>query len=150
VLAAGGTVARLAGIYAVGRWAVLEKFLEGRAVLEGDGSRVINQIHRDDAASALVCLLNHGGPGIYNVADGRPMTQRELYTAFAEHFGRPLPPTGPVDLDRKRGWTSKRVCNAKLGALGWAPRFQTFQDALAGRVPPAGAKLPVALQPDLR
>lgn len=129
VLAAGGFVARLAGIYGPGRWALLERFLDGRAVIEGGGERIVNQIHRDDAASALVFLASVPGvlPGIYNVVDDSPMTQREAYRCLSEHFGRPLPPDGPVDLSRKRGWTSKRVSNAKLRALGWAPEYPAFR-----------------------
>jgi len=129
VLAAGGTVARLAGIYGPGRWALLEKFLDGRAVIEGDGSRFINQIHRADAASALGFLLDLPA-GIYNVADNTPVTQREVYEAFAKHFERPLPPEGLPDLTRKRGWTHKQVNNAKLRALDWTPLYPSFRDAL--------------------
>ncbi len=130
-LAAGGIVARLAGIYGPGRWALLTKFLDGNAVLEGDENRFINQIHRADAASALVFLLSRSvPPGIYNVSDGAPVTQREMYTAFSEHFQRPLPPVGPPDTARKRGWTHKRVSNAKLRALGWTPMYPSFREAL--------------------
>ena len=130
-LQAGGTVARLAGIYGPGRWALLQKFLEGTAVIEGDGNRWINQIHRADAASALVFLLTHPvPPGIYNVADGSPITQREVFAAFAKHFQRPLPPTGPRDVHSKRGWTHKQVSNAKLRALGWTPMYPDFREVL--------------------
>ena len=130
-LAAGGTVARLAGIYGPDRWALLKKFRDGNAVIEGDGSRWINQIHRADAASALVFLLTRPVPaGIYNVADGTPATQREIYTAFAEHFQRPLPPTGPLETNPKRGWTHKQVSNAKLRSHGWAPMYPSFHEAL--------------------
>ena len=130
-LAAGGTVARLAGIYGPGRWALLQKFLAGDALLEGAGERWINQIHRADAASALVFLLARSIPaGIYNVADNTPVTQREVYAAFAKHFQRPLPPAGPVEINRKRAWTHKQVSNAKLRALGWAPMYPSFREAL--------------------
>lgn len=129
-LEAGGTVARLAGIYGPGRWAPLRKFLAGEAVIEGEGLRWINQIHRADAASALAFLLS-APPGIYNVSDGTPVTQRELYAAFAAHFHRPLPPTGTPSLESKRGWTHKQVVNAKLTALGWRPLYPSFRDALA-------------------
>jgi len=131
VLAAGGLVARLAGIYGPGRWILLEKFLEGRAVIEGDGSKVLNQIHRDDAAAAVVHLLTTDSqPGIYNVADNTPMTQLEAYTLFAEYFGHDLPPYGPIDLNRKRGWTSKHVSNAKMRGLGWNPKYPSMREAL--------------------
>lgn len=131
VLAEGGIVARLAGIYGADRWALLRKFLAGEAVIEGDGLRWLNQIHRADASSALVALLSPSIPaGIYNVADGTPCTQREIFAAFAEHFQRPLPPTGARDVQRKRGWTHKQVSNAKLRALGWLPLFPSFREAL--------------------
>ncbi len=131
VLARGGFVARLAGIYGPRRSVLLAKFLEGRAVIEGDGSRWINQIHRDDAASAIFCLVNGGHPpGVYNVTDDCPLAQRECYEWLAKHFARPLPPSGPIDPNRKRGLTSKRVMNGKLRACGWAPRYASFKDAV--------------------
>src|SRR5437868_5777197 len=78
ILGSGGTVARLAGIYGPTRSVLMRKFLTGEARLEGDGQRWINQIHREDAARALVCLLN-APVGIYNVCDNRPAMQCEIY-----------------------------------------------------------------------
>lgn len=132
VLATGGCVARLAGIYGPGRSVLLKKFFTGEAVLEGDGSRWINQVHRDDIAAALVRLVAAGARGIFNVSDDTPLTQREVYEGLAARLQRPLPPRGPIDPHRKRGWTSKRVSNAKLRALGWVPRYPSFFAALAG------------------
>lgn len=129
VLNAGGTVARLGGIYGPERWALREKFLEGRAVIEGDGRRFINAIHRADAATALSFLLTQP-PGIYNVVDNAPTSQWEAYAVLARHFQRPLPPVAAPDLARKRGWTHKAVSNAKLRALGWSPIYPSFREAL--------------------
>lgn len=131
VLGTGGCVARLAGIYGPGRSVLLKKFLTGEAMLEGGGTRWINQIHRDDIASALARLLERRATGLFNASDDTPMTQREIYTWLATHFARPLPPTGPIDANRKRGVTSKRVSNAKLRGLGWWPRYPSFRDAVA-------------------
>ena len=130
VIARGGCVARLAGIYGPARSVLLKKFTSGEAVIEGDGTRVLNQVHRDDIAAALAHLLESNARGIFNVSDDEPITQRAVYEWLAQHFQKPLPPTGPIDPNRKRGWTSKRVSNAKLRALGWAPRFPTFFDAI--------------------
>jgi len=130
VLARGGTVARLAGIYGPGRSVLLRKFLSGEAVIEGDGRRIVNQAHRDDIASALLTLAGRGVCGIYNLADDAPMSQRDIYSWLAQRFASPFPPSGPIEPNRKRGWTSKRVCNAKLRALGWAPKFPSFFDAV--------------------
>ena len=108
---------------------LLKKFLAGEAIIEGDGGRWLNQIHRDDAAAALVRLAGSDAPpGVYNVADDQPLTQLALYMALAKQYARPLPPTGPVDLHRKRGWTSKRVVNTRLRALGWRPAYPSFLD----------------------
>jgi len=126
----GGTVARLAGIYGPGRSVLLRKFFQGEARIEGDGSRWINQAHRDDIASALAQLVTNGAAGLFNVSDDHPMTQRAIYEWLANRFGYPTPPSGPIDPDRKRGWTSKQVSNAKLRALGWSPRFPSFFDAV--------------------
>ena len=135
-LNAGGTVARLSGIYGPGRSVLLRKFMEGSAVLESGGGRVINQIHRDDAARALLALADSPA-GIYNVSDNTPATQREVYGWIAAHLGRPLPAEGPLDLGRKRGWTNKRVDNSKLRGIGWSPVFSSYSEALSTLV--AGA-----------
>ena len=136
-LSAGGVVARLAGIYGPGRSVYLRKFLEGSAVLEAGGFRWINQIHRDDAARALIFLANPAvRPGVYNVCDGSPVTQRDIYGWVADFLDRPPPPEGPRPSPCKRGWTSKRVRNAKLRSKGWSPLFASFRHALPSLMNP--------------
>lgn len=129
VLEAGGVVARLAGIYGPGRSVILKKFLSGEAIIEEDGRRFLNQIHRDDAVAAIHHLIDSKAAGVFNVCDSEPLTQRGCYEALAEMFDRPLPPCGPRDLNRKRGWTHKQVSNAKLRGAGWAPDYPSFLDA---------------------
>jgi nucleoside-diphosphate-sugar epimerase len=132
VLAAGGTVARLAGLYGPGRSVILRRFLHDEATLEEDGSRYLNQIHRDDAAEALHLLLagpQAPHPGVFLVADDDPMTQIDCYRWLAAHFHKTLPPSAPRDPNRKRGWSHKRISNQKLRALGWQARYPSFRDA---------------------
>ncbi len=139
VLGAAGTVARLAGIYGPGRSVLLRKFFAGTAVLEGNGLRWINQAHRDDIARALWTMGEQSAltaGQIFNVCDDRPITQRDCYEWLAAHFERPLPPLAPPDYDRKRGWTNKRVSNARLHALGWTPDFPSFFDAVQAGLDP--------------
>lgn len=138
VLAAGGLVTRLAGIYGPGRSVILKKFLSGEATLEEDGRRFINQIHRDDAARAIFHLATARPPAhgeIYNLCDSTPLTQLGCYQKLCDIFARPLPPSGPRDLDRKRGWTHKQVSNQKLRDSGWLPQFPSFLDA-SGSIAP--------------
>ena len=131
VLAAGGSVARLTGIYGPGRSMLLRRFLAGDAILEEGGHRWMNQIHRDDATAALLRLADPLlVPGVFNVTDNTPATQREIYGWLAEFLDRPLPPEGPADLNRKRGANSRRISNARLRSLGWTPRYPSYRDAL--------------------
>ncbi len=130
---AGGVVARLAGIYGPGRSVILRKFLSGEAVIEEDGRRFLNQIHRDDAAGAIFHLTSlepFPAGEVFNVCDSVTMRQVEVYRGLAEVFGRELPPRGQKDLNRKRGWTHKDVSNAKLRGTGWEPRYPGFLDAV--------------------
>jgi len=131
-LSAGGAVARLAGIYGPGRSVILKKFLSGEAVIEEDGRRFLNQIHRDDAARAVFHLVTTRTAGVFNVSDSTPLSQLECYEALSRIFSRPLPPSGPRDVNRKRGWTHKRVSNKRLRVIGWEPEFPSFLDAAPG------------------
>ena len=130
-LAAGGIVTRLSGIYGPERSVILKKFLSGEAVIEEDGRRFLNQIHRDDAARAIYHLATSRTHGVFNVSDSTPLSQLSCYEKLAQIFARPLPPSGPRDLNRKRGWTHKQVSNDKLRATGWLPDFPSFLDAVA-------------------
>jgi nucleoside-diphosphate-sugar epimerase len=128
----GGFVARLSGLYGPGRSVIMRKFLSGDAMIEGDGLRWINQIHRDDAVRAIEHLLTKPAhPGVYNVSDSLPARQSEVYTWLADFFQRSLPPSGEPDFNRKRGWTNKRVSNAKLRETGWRPHFPDYRAAIA-------------------
>ncbi len=131
VLAQGGAVARVAGIYGPGRAVLLRNFLSGEARIESDGGRWINQAHRDDIAAALLRLVERGSRGIFNLCDDEPAMQRDVYGWLAEFLQKPLPSAGSIDPHRKRAWTSKRVSNAKLRALGWVPRYPSFRDAVS-------------------
>ncbi len=133
VLRQGGIVARLAGIYGPGRSVILKRFLDGSAVIEEGVSRYLNQIHRDDAASALACLLEGrdlASGRVFNVSDGHPMTQRECYEKLADRFGKRPPPEAPRDLNRKRGWTHKRIRNEAMRKFGWSPDYPNFLEAI--------------------
>lgn len=134
VLGEGGIVLRLSGIYGPGRSVILKKFLSGEAVIEEDGRRFLNQIHRDDAAAAIwhiAATPPHRGE-VYNVSDSEPLAQVECYRRLAALFRKPLPPSGPRDPDRKRGWTHKQVSAAKLRRTGWEPEFASFISAAPG------------------
>ena len=131
VLASGGTVARLAGLYGPGRCAPLQKLLDGRAIIQEDGSRVMNMLHQLDAAKALQFLAETGSDGLFNIVDNQPVAEIDWYRYVCHRLNKPLPPFGPRDSNRKRGWTNKRVSNLKLRSIGWEPIYPTFKEGLA-------------------
>jgi nucleoside-diphosphate-sugar epimerase len=129
---AGASVIRSTGIYGPNRGVLFEKFRRGEAVVEGDGLRWINQIHQHDLVSTITHLIGAGAPGeIYNASDDTPVTQRDFYAWCSAFLRKPMPPSGPVNLLRKRGLTNKRVSNAKLRATGWSPAYPSFREGLA-------------------
>jgi nucleoside-diphosphate-sugar epimerase len=142
VLARGGIVARLAGIYGPGRSALLEKFLRGEAFIDPEHDRFINQVHRDDIATALLLLLDRDSARgeIYNVVDHEPILQSDCYRWLAQKLNRPLPPTGRSQVQHKRGASNKRISNAKLRALGWEPQYPTFAVAMEKSILPSFAR----------
>lgn len=131
VLGSGGIVVRLGGLYGPERCVPLQKLLAGRATIEGDGTRIMNMLYQFDAAGAIQYLAETGSSGIFNVVDNEPVTQVDWYQYVCKRLNKPLPPIGPRDLNRKRGWTSKRVSNQKLRSLGWNPIYPSFKEGLA-------------------
>jgi nucleoside-diphosphate-sugar epimerase len=130
VLARDGTVLRLGGLYGTGRCVPLQRLLSGEAVIEGNGERMINSIHRDDAVSALCLAAAHRWQGIFNVVDDVPVTQLEWFQWVCGRLERSLPSFAPRDLNRKRAWTSKRISNAKLRSRGWTPQYPSFREGV--------------------
>ena len=142
ILEKGGIVARLAGIYGPGRSALVSKFLNGTATIDPQNDRFVNQVHRDDIASALFLLSNREAQEsaqVYNVVDDEPILQSECYGWLAKRLNRSLPPIRKSEQPRKRGDTNKRVSNAKLRRLGWTPHYPTFADAMQKSILPSFA-----------
>ncbi len=131
-------ILRVAGIYGPGRGYAFKQFLRGEARLEGDGSRGLNMIHRDDLIGIIIAALERGEAGqIYNAADNEPVSQRKFYDWLAAQLKQPLPPQVASDAEvwRKRGVTNKRVSNAKLrAALKYKFQFPDFRAGYAAEI----------------
>ncbi|MEY2502655.1 MAG: hypothetical protein QOI07_2989 [Verrucomicrobiota bacterium] len=139
VLAAGGIVARLAGIHGPHRSFFLSRLLEGRTPLEGD-DRLINQIHRDDIVSALLLVADRRAEcrgEIFNVVADEPVKASAAYEWLSTQVKMPLVSDATDAGQRKRGDSNKQVSNRKLRALGWAPRYPTFESAMTASILPS-------------
>ena len=133
VLDRGGIVTRLAGIYGPARSYLLQRFLSGEAMIDSQTDRFVNQVHRDDAAAALFLLVNQAqsvAGQIFNVVDDQPILQSDCYRWLAARLNRSVPPIGESASESKRGRSNKRVSNAKLRSLGWAPRCPSFAEGM--------------------
>ena len=107
----------MAGIYGPGRGHWFRQFLRGEARIEGDGSRFLNMIHRDDVVGCIIAALERGRPGeIYNAVDDEPVSQMNFFKWLAAKLGKPMPQSFSEEpgFVRKRGVTNKRVSNRKL------------------------------------
>jgi nucleoside-diphosphate-sugar epimerase len=136
-------ILRVAGIYGPDRGHWFKQFLKNEARMEGDGSRFLNMIHRDDLIGCVVAALKNGRPGeIYNAADDEPVSQLHFFQWLAQALDKPLPPSEPAAValarsgaprenpaeNRKRGVTNKRVLNRKLKMeLGHQFKYPNFR-----------------------
>jgi len=137
VLRSDVRVFRLPGIYGPGR-SILGRIREGRAHRIDLPEQVFSRVHVDDIAGGVMASFK-GPAGVYNLADDEPCHQNALVEWGCAMLGAPLPPLQSLD---EAGLSSaarafyaenRRVANGKAKRLlGWAPRYTTFREGLAG------------------
>jgi nucleoside-diphosphate-sugar epimerase len=124
-------VLRVAGIYGPKRGHRFKQFLKNEAKIEGDGSRFLNMIHRDDVIGCIIAALKNGRAGeIYNAVDDEPVSQKNFFEWLAGTLGKYPPPSVPENPNKsqKRGVTNKRVSNRKLKMeLGYQFKYPNFR-----------------------
>jgi nucleoside-diphosphate-sugar epimerase len=124
-------ILRAAGIYGPERGHWFKQFLKNEARIEGDGSRFMNMIHRDDLVGCVIAALKNGRAGeIYNVVDDEPVSQKNFFEWLGGTLGKYPPPSVPENVaeNRKRGVTNKRVSNRKLKMeLGYQFKYPNFR-----------------------
>jgi 2-alkyl-3-oxoalkanoate reductase len=102
----------------------------------GGGDGIWSMVHITDVASATVAAIEHGKPGIYNVADDEPAPVREMLLELARVLGAKPPlrvPAWPVRLfagkgaadimTRSRGISSEKIKRE----LNWTPRYPSWR-----------------------
>jgi nucleoside-diphosphate-sugar epimerase len=110
---------RFAGLYGPAR-VVRRTLIEQGEPIPGDPDKILNLIHIDDAAQAVVAALAAASPDpLYLVSDDRPVTRREYYSLVAKLLGSPAPQFAPSEAggsNEARDATSKRVANQRMKA----------------------------------
>ncbi len=131
-------ILRVAGIYGPDRGHGFKLFLKNEARIEGDGSRFMNMIHRDDVIGCIMAALKSGRPGeIYNAVDDEPVTQINFFQWLAGTVGKYPPPAEPENTleNRKRGVTNKRVSNRRLKMeLGCQFKYPNFRKGYSAEI----------------
>lgn len=129
VLRGAGACLRLAGLYSLKRgahnyWITSGKDVQGRA----DG--MINQVHYDDAARAVLAGLLAGASvvngKVFLISDGHPMTREQICESALKHkhfAGYEL----PKFLGTKKDAVGKIYDGSTSNkALRWDPLYQSF------------------------
>jgi 2-alkyl-3-oxoalkanoate reductase len=142
-----GLVLRYGGFYGPGTAisrapdaAMAAPIRKRRFPIIGDGGGVWSHIHIDDAAAATVAAVDHGQPGIYNIADDEPAPVREWLPVLASALDAKPPRRVPRWLGRLAAGEmatlmmtdSRGASNAKAKReLGWQPRYASWRQGFA-------------------
>jgi nucleoside-diphosphate-sugar epimerase len=130
LLAAGGLVVRLAGLYDHHRGPHRAYLRARSSPRRPDG--LLSLIHYDDAASLCVAALSGGQPGeIYLGCDDQPLTRQELVEAVvrSQRYRIADGPPEPCRFTGVEGPLGRR-CDSRWTrqALGWEPTHRRFLD----------------------
>jgi nucleoside-diphosphate-sugar epimerase len=125
-------VLRFAGIYGPGRMIRRTSIEKGEPIV-GDFDKLINLIHVDDGARAVLAAEGHGKPGTtYLIADGNPATRREFYIRLADVIGAPTPWFVQSDETTGRDGSNRRISNRKmLEELQVTLRYPSYETGLS-------------------
>jgi nucleoside-diphosphate-sugar epimerase len=111
-----------------------------RFPIVGEGGGVWSLVHIDDAAAATAAAVDHGQPGIYNVADDEPAPVREWLPVLASALDAKPPRRIPRWLGRLAAGETATVmmtdvrgaANAKAKReLGWQPQYASWRQGFA-------------------
>ena len=132
VLAAGGCVLRLAGLYTLTRGAHTFWLKQPSVPARPDG--VLNLLHYDDAAAAALAALAARQRGrVYLASDGAPITRAQLMDAVIASGLFP-PDSRAPPFTGTTGPLGKRLdSSATRQALGWTPQWQSFTQFLSAQ-----------------
>jgi len=115
-----------AGVFAI----FSEQILAGiQPVIYGDGSKIRDYVYIDDVAEANVCALERGAGEIFNIANGMPTTDQQVFSATSSLLGHPelkarYVPKRPGEIDA--------ICldiSKAARILGWKPRVNLEEGA---------------------
>jgi len=126
-------VVRLSGLYGPGRAGLIARVRSGALALGPGDQAWMNFCHLDDAATAVLAVLDRGRDGgIYHATDARPMRRREVVLHVAGRLGlRALETAGGPEAGPDRRISGLRT-RAELGlTLRWPSLVEGLEPLLA-------------------
>jgi nucleoside-diphosphate-sugar epimerase len=133
-----GIVLRYGSFYGPGASEILLEAVRKRQMpVIGGGTGIWSFIEIADAAAATLAAVEHGAPGVYNVADSDPAPVAEWLPYLAEVLGAKPPLRVPAWLGRllagefvvAQMTTSRGSSNEKARKeLGWEPRYASWRE----------------------
>lgn len=141
-------VLRIAGIYGPGARSALAQVRSGRARAVVRPGHVVNRIHVDDIAGAILAALAHPeGFRLTNLADDTPAPTVDVLDHAAALLGLPPPPRAEPDASGPgvpgTGFLSesRRIRNDRLKALpGFVLKHPGYREGLAAILAAEGAE----------
>ncbi len=134
-------VVRPGMVYGAGSWfqEMVEELRDGSYRFVGDGGNHLSPLDLTDAGEAFRVVVESAPHGsTFLAVDDRPVRTREFAQHVAE-LARAPEPTGISPEEAVRRWgpesarltsADRRASNARLRALGWAPRRRTYRDGI--------------------
>ncbi len=134
------TILRLGGIYGPGRNRQIDRIRDGRETILSE-PRFTNQIHRDDAAAAIVHLMTMRDwpKTVYIGVDDRPVDRREIVEFLARSLDLPVPSVAAASA-RSAGSRGKRCHNTRLRESGFVFSYPTYREGYAAVLEGAGVR----------
>ena len=140
-----GIALRYGFFYGPGTWFhpdgdVARQVREQQFPIVGSGAGVWSWLHIEDAAIATAAAAERGNPGVYLIANDRPLALRDWLPAFARYVNGPPPPQISIEEALKAsgadavyyGTQMRGVSNAKAKReLGFQPRPLEWMSAAA-------------------
>lgn len=102
---------------------VIQSLLRGEPAICSEGCDVLDFMHVEDVASALVALLESDVQGPVNIASGLPIALREVLQEIGRQIGRPeLVRLGESARNSQgfRLWANTKRLSSEVG---WSPRY---------------------------
>lgn len=128
-------ILRLSGIYGPGRNPFVN-LANGTARRIVKKDQVFNRIRVEDIGRAAAFLIGRNEGGIFNITDSLPWPTQDTVEYAAKLMGVPVPPDIDFDtaelspMQRSFYAENKRVCNARIRAMGFEFHFPDYKISL--------------------